>query len=434
LATETGESFQFVASQAHLHWDPTRTDVKLAQLGALLKATESCVAARQTKMVGQRTLPVVVAGDLNSLPSSPQLRLCFSGRAGIEPRYAAALGVDLGCHQDPPRSAAAGGRQRRRRRPPSEVKVAVDFNLNRLCRWLRLCGVDTIIESPEEAELRCKGKAMALATKAANEGRLLVTSSKQLVARREVANLPYVHVASTSSTEDAFLAVVKDARAHLTESDALSRCVRCNGLIAEADERRAEAIRATDPDRTKLPHDPKVQLYECVGCSQIFWWSERGTSSAARAKHLADRLRHLADDQDATTAALEEEEEEEKANNNNNREQEDDGGSSDVLIRSLVAGLRHGLGNLRSAMPVGERNGVVSNYVPDFHGQIDYLLYTERHWTLRRRRRLPTRLDLQQALGSKKVFLPCRSWPSDHIAVVADLAPTIPLSSSSSSS
>ena len=393
---------RFVASSAHLHWDPARADVKLAQMNALLQATPT-------------GLPVIIAGDFNSLPSSPPLRLCLQGRAHIAQHYANSLGVDI----------------KKRRRPqwrrPCDVKVACDFNLNRLCRWLRLCGVDTIIETVEQADRRCKGEDVEIATIAATEGRLLVTASKQFVQRREVMHLHYVHVTSTLSTEDAFLRVVKEARAKLTERDALSRCVRCNGVIGEANPTRAAVLRSKDVDH-KIPHDPQVQLFECAGCSQIFWWSDRGTSSAARAKDLADRLRRLSEEETSDPTFEEDDDDD-----------DDPPASSDDVVRSLVTGLSHDLGKLRSAMPIGERNGVVSNYVPDFKGQIDYLLYSEDSWILQRRRKLPTRSDLQHALG-KNIFLPCRAWPSDHIAVVADLllvepsSPGDPQSEDSSSS
>mmetsp|Transcript_12293 Transcript_12293/g.49524 ORF Transcript_12293/g.49524 Transcript_12293/m.49524 type:complete len:759 (-) Transcript_12293:119-2395(-) len=504
---DTGERQIFAVANAHLHWDPTREDVKLAQTRALLRA---CPAG----------LPVVIGGDLNSRPASPPLRLVFDGSASVDCRRLAfndtdttsgdnavsAAAVDREAPSAPPLSpppppgaAAAAATTTTTEDTGSSAsstavatkggppRIAVDFNLNRLCRWLRLCGIDAIIETADEAAARCapqgggpsrsasgasataakassshasgvvsssSSKSLAFVARAVRERRLLVTSSKALVARREVASIPHVFVPSTATTEAAFRDVVAAAGAQLGEADALTRCVLCNGSIADVAADRAAALRAKDlkgPGPPKLPHDPSVALYECTGCGQVFWWSERANSSAARAKDLADKLRRLVA---AAATSSSSRAEGSALNLGVGAHTSSDGAakigaadgptttttttprtsaspptSSAALLAELTAGVTHDLGPLRSAMPVaGEgpffhsvTGGVVTNFVPGFAAQIDYLLYTAHDWTLLRRRDLPTTGALRRALG-RRAFLPCREWPSDHIPVVAELA------------
>jgi len=64
------------------------------------------------------------------------------------------------------------------------------------------------------------------------------------------------------------------------------------------------------------------------------------------------------------------------------------------------------------------RSARISNYVPRFHGQLDYILYARRGWRLLGRRRLPTARECRESFHG---HLPRRDWPSDHVAVVADL-------------
>ncbi|KAJ1454601.1 Mut7-C RNAse domain-containing protein [Pelagophyceae sp. CCMP2097] len=319
---------------------------------------------------------VIVCGDFNSLPQSRAMRLCLDGAARLEPHYAADV---------PRRPAGAGGHS----------LVIVDNNLAKICKWLRLVGVDAELETAEEAQARAAGGAIALVARAKAGGRLLVTSSRTLVARRECAALPCAFIPSMMDADAAFAHVICAAQIDVDGSRALSRCVLCNGAIRVLGAAAAAAARVG----AAVPQDAATALSECSGCGQRFWFNDDGDSSAARAQQLADRLVRVAIQARADAGAA-----------------ADDG--SDALLRGLAAGARHGLG-LRSAHPVG---GGVSNYCPDFHGQLDYVLYSRATWALARRRRLPTTAELRAAL--RGAFLPTCEWPSDHVAVVVDLAPT----------
>lgn len=379
------DNFKFVASNTHIHWDPRRADVKLAQVYRFLKAS------------GKFGLPAIVGGDWNSMPSSKAVALALHGRASLEPHY----GTGLLCREG------------------ETVKVAIDVNLNRLCRWLRLCGVDTLLETAEQAEERCRmaGKAAPIVRLALEQNRLLVTSSKTLALRREVVGMPHVLVTSSMTCEDAFSAVVRATKLKLCSEDALTRCVLCNGNIELLDERQAASVRAADYEGA-VPSEVEVTLYQCAGCSQTFWWSERDNSSAARAKELAENLHRIAEesllDMDVAVNELGEESSQQTSQERSVVD------AADELVRHLLAGVEHTM-KLSSVMPLAEKNGVVTNYVPNFAAQIDYILYSTPHFELRARRLLPTVAQLRKALRNKSTFLPCHVWPSDHIPVVADL-------------
>lgn len=379
-----------VFANTHLHWDPEREDVKLAQMVSFLRLTAS---------VAVSGLPLVVGGDWNSTPTSDAVSLALNGSAKLSAYYGHKL----------LNGARKSGSSMR------ELRLAIDFNLNRLCRWLRLCGVDAVLESHDQANERCRtaGKSAPIVQLASAERRMLVTASRTLAARREVISLPHLLVTSSMSCEEAFMAVIRTARVSLDSANALTRCVLCNGLIRELDTQQARALRTRDVDN-KIPHDPDVVLFSCSVCAQTFWWSERGNSSAARAKELADKLFSLA------RKALEPPQAEKRTKTKARLDSSNCGfNTAESLIRSMTAGVSQPL-RLRSCQPLAERHGVVTNFVPGFFGQIDYLLYSTDHFSLRARRQLPTVAQLKAALTKSK-FLPCHAWPSDHIAVVADL-------------
>lgn len=343
--------------------------------------------------------PVIAGGDFNSMPAGPAVKLAVTGRARIQAHHGSAL---LGRTPPTPRDADT----------PLEyedecwsrdVRVVVDCNLNRLCRWLRLVGVDVVLETTRQAEERCARRNFAIIEVAREQRRLLVTCSRSFAARRDVLDLPHVFVSSSMSCEDAFTAVARASRLRVAPDDALTRCVLCNGLIKQLDDRDAARVRSRD---NKIPPDPAIDLFACTGCSQTFWWSQRDNSSAARAKDLADKLGKLADDALRPAPG---------AQQTSSRK----GHAGDALVCDLVAGVTNSL-QLRSAFPLvnSSKQGPITNYVPGFQGQIDYLFYTPHHWRLAARRRLPTKGDLKRAF--RNVYFPCRAWPSDHIAVVAD--------------
>jgi hypothetical protein len=62
----------------------------------------------------------------------------------------------------------------------------------------------------------------------------------------------------------------------------LTRCVKCNGSIAET--------AADDPRLQGHDIPDSFQIFICEACEQPYWWNEREKSSSVRAKSLAERL------------------------------------------------------------------------------------------------------------------------------------------------
>jgi hypothetical protein len=72
----------------------------------------------------------------------------------------------------------------------------------------------------------------------------------------------------------------------------LSRCVVCNGKICEKhdpeEKKRILKDYQAPPDLSE-----EMEVYECDGCQQGYWWCDKPTSSASRVKITATRLFEL---------------------------------------------------------------------------------------------------------------------------------------------
>lgn len=70
---------RFVIANAHLHWDPAYKDVKLVQTAMLLEEVERLSRLWGAKISSKTSLPVIIAGDFNSLPDSGVFELLSQG-------------------------------------------------------------------------------------------------------------------------------------------------------------------------------------------------------------------------------------------------------------------------------------------------------------------------------------------------------------------
>jgi hypothetical protein len=112
---------EFAVSSNHLYWNPSRPQVKLRQSKYLMDRFA----------VFRGDAPGVLAGDFNSVPQSDPYQLITTGkcREGI----ITGLGYNL-----------------------KSPKFYCDTSLSRLCKWLRLLGYNSFLETPEQLELRSK--------------------------------------------------------------------------------------------------------------------------------------------------------------------------------------------------------------------------------------------------------------------------------------
>lgn len=129
----------------------------------------------------------------------------------------------------------------------------LDVHLGRLARWLRLLGFDSAY-APEAED-------KDLASRAACEGRILLTRDRQLLKRRLVT-----HGYCIRSQAPIEQAVEVLRRFDLTARAApLTRCLRCNGRLAsvsleDAGDRMPEGLRGS-----------ALRVVECLDCRQVYW-------------------------------------------------------------------------------------------------------------------------------------------------------------------
>lgn len=154
-------------------------------------------------------------------------------------------------------------------RPPlRSPSFIADVNLGKLCRNLRLLGLDCIYDHNAKDE--------KLAKMSQHLKRILLTRDRELLKRKIISHGLFIH--NTDPIEQ-----VKEVirRIHLNRSIApFTRCVKCNGKLFGIDkEQVAEQI----PEETYQHID---QYYKCDDCQKIYW-------QGAHWKKLNQLLKHF---------------------------------------------------------------------------------------------------------------------------------------------
>lgn len=185
----------FMIVTCHIHWNPNVPDVKLAQTKYILQRIEAYRAEQSLKM------PVLFAGDFNSLPATDIYKLIdctHHVEADISSYHAFKKNIpgDPGYIYGP------------------DTKFLCDASLTRLCKWLRVLGVDVAMDTwTSDHSSKKKGSAIretinAYFERATKERRVILTTSRML---RERAQCPASHfVKTTSSWEIALVDIFKD--------------------------------------------------------------------------------------------------------------------------------------------------------------------------------------------------------------------------------
>jgi uncharacterized protein with PIN domain len=172
---------------------------------------------------------------------------------------------------------------------PRPVRYLLDNTLNKLCRWLRILGLDAALETDEEEKIRTSQAKMVLFERCSDETRTLVTTSTRLILRKDCPAGAYcIHPQHLNKLEVVIVHMLLTHGVVLEPSTFLGRCVVCNGRIVDVDdpsEKRRILLEYNAP--TELSD---MDVYECDGCRQGYWWCDRPTSSASRVKGQAIRL------------------------------------------------------------------------------------------------------------------------------------------------
>ena len=149
-----------------------------------------------------------------------------------------------------------------------EPKFLVDEMLQRLGRWLRAAGYDTVIAQDAESDYY-------LLRQAIDEGRLLLTRDIELAKHRRAVGT--VILLNGDSIDDYAKQLSKELSIDWTHK-LFTRCMVCNTLLAHAS---PEQI-ATMPEMEKQKKD---EAYYCKQCNQVFW---DGSHAKRMRTHLSD--------------------------------------------------------------------------------------------------------------------------------------------------
>lgn len=141
--------------------------------------------------------------------------------------------------------------------PPDNTsipKFLCDEMLQRLGRWLRVAGYDTLIAKNAVADYRLLRQALA-------EGRLLITRDKELVKHRRAAGT--VIYIEGENLQQCAAALSEKVNINWLLAP-FSRCMNCNTPLVDATPQQIRAL----PLRHKSHIDA---AFYCPECNQIFW-------------------------------------------------------------------------------------------------------------------------------------------------------------------
>lgn len=147
-------------------------------------------------------------------------------------------------------------------------KFLCDEMLQRLGRWLRAAGYDTLIARDAEADYQ-------LLRQAIDDGRLLITRDRELVEHRRAAGT-VVYLECDNLEQCAAALSAKVTINWLREP--FSRCMNCNTPLTDA----------TPQQIRNLPLKQKAHIdaaFYCPACNQVFW---DGSHVKRMRKHLTD--------------------------------------------------------------------------------------------------------------------------------------------------
>jgi uncharacterized protein with PIN domain len=197
---------KFVSSTAHVYWNPRRPEVKSLQTQFLVSRISAFIASQSVA----KDTPVLISGDFNSVPFS-------------EPYQMLTTGMDL----LPLEKGLVGLQNVKGALYGPKTKFLCDRNLTRLCRWMRVLGIDTalvpdvnldiskeavtgdssldlIVKNSPKVYKKSKQNFEHIFSRARDEQRVILTTSKSM---RERSMCPPSFYVSTLNLEAALVEV-----------------------------------------------------------------------------------------------------------------------------------------------------------------------------------------------------------------------------------
>eukprot|EP01083_Nonionella_stella_P017145 47933_1 len=369
--------FPILVGNTHLYWNPRCPDVKLAQITYFIR--EISKMRESLQKILKRDIPVIIGGDLNSMPPSEVYKFMTEGSCD----YAAPFEMD-NWHD-------------------GKAKLLMDQELFRVGRWLNGIGVDvTFLPRTNEKRSRIR-EAMSSAE---SENRVLVTSCKKF--SRQKYHPPLLMVGCRVSKLRAFKEIVRtmgyqinletprkfDEIIHPNDS---ILCSSCNSTIQQVDLASLDA--SILPKSTSTGFNEKglpLDFFKCSGCSVVFWHI-RGWMNRKEERRLL-KLKELFNEKECAS--------------------EGPTTPNDVVFVPSVTNetvlisrdsLRH---NIKLASAYAEcgserKESEYTNITEKFQGCLDYIFFS-------RDTILCTDVEPLRQDGS---LLPDESWPSDHLAL-----------------
>lgn len=260
----------------HVYWNPAHSHVKLHQCIYFTQCIEQYCQQHKCQPY------IIMCGDFNSTPSSDVYEYLTTGYID---RIADALPVnDTGYDGS----------------SIQNIRLLVDVDMNKICRWLRAIGLDTewfgkynVVNNKIVSGVRNAGQSQpfndllpdTMFNYARSSNRIIITRSRSLIQRSACPR--YIFIESSRSAVDAFEDIVKYLNVQFDSNKFYSRCTVCNGEFIAID--RDELLCAA-PDDLPQPiidrhgHDFNGKLldfWRCVNneCNQLYWWSNKSQQS-----------------------------------------------------------------------------------------------------------------------------------------------------------
>lgn len=259
------------------------------------------------------------------------------------------------------------------------------------------------------------------------ERRTLITTASKLVLRKDCPPGAYlVHSKSLKNMELTLVHLLLSHGVKLYPTKFLTRCVVCNGQINQVkDKVKAKEILVSQQAPDHL-NDTEMDVFQCNGCDQGYWWSERPNSSASRVKDQTTRLFEacirggVPVDQDLGFFAYVDVKKVKEEASERDKETLLLDQRLDVLDWLQQEALESPFGHMTSAY--ADENGKEllpwTNVTSDFEGNLDFIFYNISEMRLVDRLYVPT---THEELNSMEInhghLLPSSVWPSDHLAV-----------------
>jgi uncharacterized protein with PIN domain/endonuclease/exonuclease/phosphatase family metal-dependent hydrolase len=282
------EGQEWIVATCHLYWNPNLPEVKYAQAGFVLQQLTKFqeLHTKSADDVSKRAAPsVILTGDFNSFPHDEVYELITVPQAREKQKHM----------QDLQRTLY--GSKHLLYGP--NTKFLCEFSLARLCRWMRMLGINVAMDSWEtppptasqtngedimgadisdtattpavnstntpststkaELEVLKKRRLQAFFDRARQEKRVILTASRLL---RERTNCPQSVFVNPSKVIDGLVDIFREFGLELNRAKFLTVCGKCGGDIEEADLSENKRLMGKI-----FPSDRPI--FCCVDCAQV---------------------------------------------------------------------------------------------------------------------------------------------------------------------